>query len=116
MLEQKNVLALAFVGDAYHSLRVRTGLVASGDEKVAKLHQIAANVVCAKAQAQTFNRIKDKLTQTEADIANRARNAKHHTMPKNCSPAEYRDATALEALIGFWFLSDNEQRYNEVME
>ena len=47
----------------------------------------------------------------EADIARRGRNAHaHHAAPKNQDAADYRAATALEALIGYLYLIGEEDR------
>jgi len=50
------------------------------------------------------------LTENEADIANRARNAKHNTIPKSCTPCDYNKATAFEAILGYHMLTMNEAR------
>jgi len=97
----KSPLALAFVGDAYMSLVVRKGLVEGVDYKVAKLHDIVSKIVCAKNQSKLFDKLFDELTEVERDIANRARNSSVNTVPSSCTLAEYKKATALEAVIGF---------------
>ena len=51
------------------------------------------------------------LTEEEADVARRGRNAHaHHAAPKNQDAADYRAATALEALIGYLYLTGQEER------
>ncbi|MCL2850799.1 MAG: ribonuclease III [Firmicutes bacterium] len=108
-IANKNVLVLAFVGDAYMSLVIRKELAANGF-KVAKLHDMASKIVCAKAQAELFDKIFEGLSDVEKDIANRARNASVNTVPSSCSLAEYKKATALESVIGFNVLTGNEKR------
>ena len=49
------------------------------------------------------------LTEAEAGVVRRARNA-HQNPPKNADPAEYHRATALEALIGYLYITGQEER------
>ena len=104
MLEQTNPLVLAFIGDAVHTLRVRANL-ANVDGKIADIHKQAIKKCCAAAQAKEFDELFASLNETERDIANRARNAKHHTVPKNCTLVDYQKATALEAVLGYRYLN-----------
>jgi len=97
----KNVLALAFVGDAFMSLYIKQGLVMDSNVKVAKLHDMASKAICAKAQSQLFDTIHENLSEIEKEIANRARNANVNTVPSSCTLIEYKKATALEAVIGY---------------
>jgi len=105
VFENKNPLILAFVGDAVHTLQVRQQLMAN-DCKVADLHKLASSECCAKAQAKKYDELYDSFTQNEKEIANRARNAKHNTVPKSCTLTEYQKATAFEAVIGYRYLSE----------
>ena len=114
MIEQKS-LVLAFVGDAVQTLFVREALV-KRDCKVSELHTLASKIVCARAQAKRLDEIFDTLTEEERDIATRARNAQHNTVPKNCTIADYHKATALEAVIGFNYLAGNIERVKEIIK
>ncbi len=67
------------------------------------LHRRAAARVNAGAQAKAFDALEPLLTDEEAEVARRARNA-HTRPPKNQDPAAYCRATALEALIGYLYL------------
>ena len=58
----------------------------------------------------------DILSEEEIDIVRRARNANIHTRAKNYSIEEYRHATALEALIGYLYLTANTDRLQEILE
>ena len=55
-----------------------------------------------------------ELTQEEADIYRRGRNAKSYTMAKNATMADYRKATGLEAVIGYLYLTDQFARAVEL--
>ena len=68
----------------------------------------------AHAQAEALHRVQDNLTEAEADVVRRARNA-HQNPPKNADPGEYHHATALEALIGWLYVTGQGDRMNEVL-
>lgn len=106
-------LELAYVGDTIYDLYVREYLVRRGG-KVRKMHKTATSFVCAHAQSEAMLRIRDLLTEAEADVARRARNA-HQNPPRNANPSEYHRATALEALIGYLYLTRQHQRLAELL-
>jgi len=112
MTEQKNPLVLAFVGDAYWTLAVREFVIDMG--KVNTLHTEANKYVCAKSQSKYLDEI--NLTEIEASISVRARNHKNNTTPKNCTLAEYKSATAFEAVIGYNVLANNTERLQQIKE
>lgn len=106
-------LELAYMGDAIYDLYVRERLLKKGG-KVQQLHRQAIKQVCAHAQAEALGRIEGELTEAEAGVVRRARNARQ-TPPKNADAAEYHRATALEALIGYLYLSEQHQRMDELI-
>ncbi len=107
-------LELAWLGDALYDLYVREHLVARGG-KVRALHREAISFVCAHAQAEALSRISGALTEAEGDVVRRARNA-HQSPPKNADPGEYHHATALEALIGWLYVTGQRDRINELLQ
>ena len=111
-----NPLVMAFVGDSIYSLYVKTKKLNLFAEKVNNLTKKTAEVVNAKAQEQALFKIMDILSEEEVDIVRRARNANIHTRAKNYSIEEYRHATALEALIGYLYLTANTDRLQEILE
>lgn len=106
-------LELAYMGDAIYDLYVRERLLRKGG-KVQQLHKQAIRQVCAHAQAEALGRIEGELTEIETGVVRRARNARQ-TPPKNADAAEYHRATALEALIGYLYLSEQHQRMDELI-
>ena len=106
-------LELAYLGDALYDLYVRERLVARGG-RVRGMHREAVALVCAHAQSEALTRVSGALTETEADVVRRARNA-HQSPPKNANPGEYHHATALEALIGWLYVTGQRERMNEVL-
>ncbi len=107
-------LELAYLGDSLYDLYVREHLVARGG-RVRAMHRQAISLVCAHAQSQSLERIADRLTEAEADVVRRARNA-HQTPPKNADAGEYHHATALEALIGWLYVTGQRDRMNELLK
>lgn len=107
-------LELAYLGDALYDLYVREHLIARGG-RVRAMHREAISLVCAHAQSQALARLADALTEDERDVVRRARNTRQ-TPPKNADPGEYHHATALEALIGWLYVTGQRERMNAVLE
>ena len=72
--------------------------------------------VKAPAQAQMLLGLKEELTEEEADVARRGRNAKPYTTAKNASRAEYHKATGFEALLGYLYLTGRSERMLELIQ
>lgn len=111
-----NMLSLAFVGDAVFTLFVRERLARNHDNKAGGLHKLANKYVKATSQAQIFDHLEVFLYEKEKEIARRARNAHNNTKAKNASLADYKKATAFEALLGYHLLSEDVERLNELLE
>ncbi len=60
--------------------------------------------------------IKDKLNEQEEDIVRRARNTNSISKAKNASLIEYKRATALEALLGYLYITGQNDRLQEIMQ
>ena len=106
-------LELAYLGDSLYDLYVREHLVAGGG-RVHALHRQAVSMVCAHAQAEALGRVEGLLTNEEADVVRRARNAKQ-SPPRNADIGEYHRATALEALVGYLYVTGRRDRMNEIL-
>ena len=72
---QYSPLTLAFLGDAVYSELVRRRLVMTANMSVKKLHPKSVEYVRAGYQARAYDVIQDILTEAEADILRRGRNA-----------------------------------------
>ena len=107
-------LGLAHLGDAVFELMVRSWLCLHGKATAKGLHRAAVRYVAAPAQARAAERIQGLLTQEEADVFRRGRNASPHSIPQGASRAEYQAATALEALFGWLYLQGRTGRLNEL--
>lgn len=108
-------LVLAFAGDAAYELAVRTMLVKRGNARPNDLTRKKAAYAKASAQSRMSAAIKPYLTEEEAGIFRRGRNAKTSSTAKNASAQDYRRATGLEALIGWLYLTGNVERMLELI-
>lgn len=109
-------LVWAYVGDAVYELYIRTNLVNNTKLNPHKLHVEAIKYVKAQAQAKILEKITEILTEEEKDIVRRGRNAQNHHLPKNANLDEYSHATAFEALIGYLYLTKQDERLREILE
>lgn len=115
-VEAMSPLTWAYVGDSVYEAYIRTYLVETTNLKPHKLHIRAIKYVKAKAQAEILKKVYDNLTKKEQEIVRRARNTQNHHIAKNADPADYMYATAFEGLIGYLYLTKQEQRLNEILE
>ncbi len=109
-------LTWAYIGDCVYEMYIRTKLVNETKLKPHALHIQAIKHVKAKAQAETLNSIYDELTEKEKDIVRRGRNAENHHLPKNANVQDYMYATAFEALIGYLYLTKQNNRLKEIFD
>lgn len=110
-----NTTALAYMGDAVYEVHVRSHVIKSGQVNTDMLHQMTVKYVKAESQAKVLKAIFNRLSEQEQELVKRARNRKTISKPKNVDPVSYKLATAFEALIGHLYLSENEERLNEVI-
>lgn len=115
---EMNVLVLAYLGDSIYEIYIRRYLIEKGIMKVKELQTEAVFYVSAKGQAEYLKKLFQfhLLTKEEEDIVRRARNHKGTRHPKNTDILTYKHATALEALVGFWYLEKNFVRLDEMMK
>ncbi len=106
-----NLRNYAHLGDAVWELFIRNYTVfKTSNAKL--LHKITTQRVNASFQKDMLELITPGLTDEEHEIARRARNLPIPVGRKKIQ-ADYRQATAFEALIGYWYLH-NQQRLEEM--
>ena len=111
-----NPLQLAYVGDSVWDLLVRQQLIRQRIS-VRHLHRSAVTQVNAAAQAQALQRILPLLSPEEETVMLCGRNAHaHHAAPRHQQLADYKAATALEALIGYLYLSGQDSRLRQLFQ
>ena len=109
-------IGLAHMGDAVFEVMVRTWLCAHGKATGKGLHQATIRLVCAESQAEKAEHILPLLTEEEMAVFKRGRNAQGHSVPGHASRAQYGEATALEALLGWLWLKGRRERVNELFD
>lgn len=113
-VNQISALGLAHCGDAVFELLVRTWLCTHGGVQVKDLHKKTVSYVAAPAQARRMDKMLPLLTEDEAAMYRRGRNAHSHSVPKNATHEEYSKATGLECLFGSLYLLGQKERINEL--
>ena len=114
-IETMSPLIWAYVGDSVYELYIRAHLVDTTKLKPHKLHMASIKYVKAAAQAEILEKIKEELTEKEQEIVRRGRNAENHHIPKNATVQEYSYSTAFEALIGYLYLTKQDERLKEIL-
>ena len=109
-------LTLAYIGDGIFDIVIRSVVVAKGNSRANDLHKRTSKIVKAHTQALMIEALEGELTEEEADIYRRGRNAKSGTMAKNASMSDYRKATGSEALMGYLYLTDQTARLVELIK
>lgn len=115
-VNQMSPLTWAYVGDCVYELYIRTKLVETTKLKPHELHIKSVKYVKAKAQAETLKKLETILTEEEKEIVRRGRNTQTHHIAKNASMQDYMYATAFEALIGYLYLTKQDDRLFEIMK
>lgn len=109
-------LTLAFIGDCVYDLVIRTIIVSRANQTPYGLHKIKSSAVKAQAQAEMIESLLKDLTEEEQGVYRRGRNAKSYTTAKNATVADYRKATGMEALMGYLYLQNKEERILELVK
>ena len=108
--------ALAFIGDAVYEVYVRNYCIKKGKSSADRLHTAAVKYVRATSQAKAMRIISKELSEEDYEVMNRARNRKPKSVPKNADVMDYKWATAFEALVGYYYLSEKTQELEELMK
>ncbi len=111
-----NSIALAFLGDAVYERFIRERIVREGRIGADRMHRQAVRYVKAAAQEASLRAMLDQLTEDEKTVVHRARNHRITSKPKNADPLTYKMATAFEALLGYLYLSGQDDRLQSLME
>ncbi|MBW4473029.1 MAG: ribonuclease III [Stenomitos rutilans HA7619-LM2] len=96
--------ALAYLGDAVYELYVRRWYLLPPQRLQSYHNQVVAQVR-AEQQAKHLRSLMPLLTDSELDLVKRGRNAATRH-PKRVDPRLYQQATSLETLIGYLYLTD----------
>ena len=114
-VDQLTPAVWAYIGDAAYELAMRVLTLKEGPKRMHQVHKETAHYVTATFQARASHVLEAHLTARELDILRRGRNSKSGHVPKSASPGEYRLSTGLEALIGYLYLTDQNERLDELI-
>ncbi len=112
-LQQISPAALAYIGDAIYELYVRMCYLLPL-QRPDTYHRLVVAQVRAEQQALHLRSLTPYLNNNELEIVRRGRNATTGH-PKRVDPHVYQQATSLETLIGYLYLSDF-QRLTELLQ
>ena len=115
-IDEMSPLIWAYIGDSVYELFIRMHLTNTTKLKPHRLHIESIQYVKAKAQAETLEKLMEHLTEKEAEIVKRGRNAENHHLPKNATVQDYMYSTAFEALIGYLYLTKQDERLKEILQ
>lgn len=107
-------LELAFLGDAVWELEIRKHYLQYG-YNILNLNKYVKSKVNAKYQSLIYKKIVDDLDEEIKDIGKRAKNSNIKSFPKSCTIMEYKEATALEAIIGAMYLLKREEKIKKII-
>ena len=107
-------LELAFIGDAIWELEIRKYYLQFG-YNIPTLNKHVKSKVNAKYQSLIYKQIIEELDEEFKVIGKRAKNSNIKTFPKTCTVMEYREATALEAIVGAMYLLNKEEEIKKII-
>lgn len=114
--ELLNGANLAYIGDAYYELMVRTYLIEQGYTKNSELKKKSIALVSASAHERIYNLIKHELTDEENQIFHRGRNNAPSGYRKNVDRGAYSISTGIEAVIGYLYLKKDYERLDYIIK
>ncbi len=112
-VQQISPSALAYLGDAIYELYVRIFYLLPL-QRSGIYHRLVVEQVRAETQALHLRSLIPHLRDTELEIVRRGRNAATGR-PKRLNPEIYQQATSLETLVGYLYLTDY-QRLTELLQ
>ncbi len=112
-VQQISPSSLAYLGDAIYELYVRI-LYLWPQQRPEAYHRLVVAQVRAETQALHLRSLTPHLRSNELEIVRRGRNAAAGR-PKRVNPEIYQQATSLETLIGYLYLTDY-QRLTELLK
>lgn len=115
-IHEMSPVALAFVGDAVLELLVRARLVGSTRLQPNRLHTVATHYVSAHAQCRELEILEPLLTEAEANVLRRGKNASKASVAKHATVQEYRASTGMECLLGWLYLRGENDRIQQLFD
>lgn len=107
-------LQLAYLGDAYYELLVRSALLSTSRASMDELNRRAVLSVRASSQAKAVLKLRETLSDEEWGYVRWGRNAKSKAT-RHTSLRDYRYATGFECLIGALYVQGRTERAEEIV-
>ena len=116
-IDEINIASLAYLGDSVYELEIRNHLLANSKAKVNDLKNESIKYVSAVSQAGILDRLIENgiISSDELSLVKRARNYRPNSKPRYTDIKLYKKATALEALFGYLYLSNNTNRIKQLI-
>lgn len=114
-LRELNIMTLAYLGDSVWELNLREHYIKM-NLKLDNLNRKVKRFVNAKYQSKIYLEIEETIEGEASDFAKRAKNGKIKNFPKSCTVVEYRNATAFEALIAYYYLKKEQDKINSILK
>jgi ribonuclease-3 family protein len=111
-IERISPAAWAYLGDAVYELYIRSWYLMP-PRRLQAYHELVVGQVRAETQARHLRSLSPYLNSTELAIVKRGRNAAANRS-KRADPEIYQQASSLETLIGYLYLTDPE-RLTEIL-
>ncbi len=102
-METMHLRNYAYIGDAVWELHIRQKVVYLTNNSK-QLHNLTTSKVKMDYQSELLKFLEPLLTEEELEIARRGRNLPI-PVGRRQNQHEYRQATAFETLIGWWYLT-----------
>lgn len=117
-IDEINIASLAYLGDSVYELEIRNHLLANSKAKVNDLKNESIKYVSAVSQAGILDRLIENgiISSDELSLVKRARNYRPNSKPRYTDIKLYKKATALEALFGYLYLSNNTNRIKQLVK
>lgn len=103
-------LVLAYMGDSFFETLAREYVINDGDCLVSKLNEDIKKIITAVAQSRLIGIMIEELDETELWFYKTGRNARNTHHSKSANAVEYRRATGLECLFGYFYISGKHER------
>ena len=114
-LREVSPLVLAYIGDSVYELYARCHAATHGAGNNNRLHRETIGYVSAQGQSRAVKELMDELTPEEEEYFRRGKNSNPHAVSKNASHVDYLYATGFEALIGFLFMDNRDDRMEYII-
>ncbi len=114
-VKELNGEQLSYIGDSVYELYIRNYILNESSMSVNDLNTLATSYVKGESQARAAKDMLDFFTDDELSIYKRGKNSKFNSRPKSCSISDYKMASGLEAVLGYLFLMNQNNRIEEIM-